>query len=247
MFLKIVTATFLCFAPAGCAEIYVAVASNFLEPAKAVTERFEAETGHKVVLVPGSSGKHYAQIINGAPYEVFLSADTVRPALLEKKGIGIPGSRFTYAVGKLVLWSADPDLIDENGDVLRQMDFRFLSVANPKLAPYGKAAQAVLQAFGLWQMLQERIVTGENISQAYHFVKSGNADLGFIAFSQIKTSGIREGSFWLVPGSLYPAIEQQAVLLGENKTARQFIDFLKKPSARQLISNYGYDIPGQIK
>jgi len=223
-------------------EIRVAVASNFADAAKSIARHFESSTGHKVILAYGSTGRHYAQIINGAPFDVFLAADAHRPDLLEKAGTAVAGSRFTYAVGKLVLWSPVNGYVDTNARVLQGMKFRFLAIANPKLAPYGTAAREVLQAHGLWGRLKGRIVRGENIGQAFQYVKSGNAELGFIAYSQLKrTNQPIVGSTWVVPQMLYRPIEQQAVLLKDGLVARSFLSFLRSDTAMQVIHDYGYE------
>ncbi|MCN4144928.1 MAG: molybdate ABC transporter substrate-binding protein [Thiohalomonas sp.] len=225
-------------------DIRVAVASNFSDTIKLIIERFEDKTGHKVILSVGSTGKHYAQIINGAPFELFFAADMRRPELLDKEGLIISGSRFTYAIGKVVLWSPEVNFVDASGDVLKQGKFRFLALANPKLAPYGKGAQQALQQRGDWHGLRKRMVRGENIGQAYQFVKSGNAQLGFVALSHIKRPDKPiEGSFWLVPESLYDPIEQQAVLLKDNDTARDFLDFVKNDETQTIIKGFGYGVP----
>lgn len=242
--LCIVLATSSVVSQAQPREIRVAVASNFSVAVRAITERFENKTGHKVTLVFGSSGKHYAQIKNGARLDVFLSADARRPRLLEDEGLAEHDSRFTYARGRLVLWSPELDYVDMGGSVLEEGDFRFLAIANPRLAPYGMAAQTVLEHRGLWKPLNRRIVRGENIGQAFQFVKSGNAALGFVAFSQISYPGHSpEGSYWEVPDSLYSPIEQQAVLLTDNTAARAFWDFLRTPETQALIQEYGYHTP----
>ena len=224
--------------------IHLAIASNFSEPIKTIAAQYERSTGHRLVLVFGSTGKHYAQIINGAPFDLFLAADKRRPQLLEQQGMAIAGTRFTYARGRLVLWSLNADYVDAAGKVLASGDFQRLAIANPKLAPYGKAAQQVLQSKGLWKVLQRRLVRGESIGQAYQFVRSGNAELGFVAYSQIKQPGYNNtGSYWLVPQDLYYPIEQQAVLLKENIAARDFLSFLLKPEIKKIIRQYGYDVP----
>ena len=225
-------------------EVRVAVASNFTGAAKTISKHFEANTGHKVILAYGSTGKHYAQIINGAPFDVFLAADVDRPELLEKEGSAVPGSRFTYAVGKLVLWSPKRRYVQPGGRVLKRLNFRFLAIANPRLAPYGVAAREVLQARGLWEVLTDRLVRGENISQTFQFVKSGNAELGFIAYSQVKRPGLSpKGSIWIVPQALYQPIKQQAILLKDSKVARSFLSFMQSEEALQIIHDYGYDTP----
>ncbi|RUM93867.1 MAG: molybdate ABC transporter substrate-binding protein, partial [Thiothrix sp.] len=168
-------------------NIHIAVASNFSDTIKQIPKYFKADTGHKVTLVFGSTGKHYAQIKNGAPFEAFFAADMKRPQLLDSEGLALPGSRFTYAIGKLALWSPTTGFVDKEGKALNEDNFHYLALANPKLAPYGKAAQQVLQQRGLWDSLSGRMVRGENIGQASQFVKSGNAELGFVAYSQIKS------------------------------------------------------------
>jgi molybdate transport system substrate-binding protein len=223
--------------------IRVAVASNFSEPIKAIAARYESHTGHRLLLVFGSTGKHYAQIKNGAPFELFLAADTSRPQLLEKQRIAIDGSRFTYARGRLVLWSPSNNYVDNKGIVLDSGEYRHLAIANPKLAPYGKAAQEVLESRGLWENLQRRMVRGESIGQTYQFVRSGNAELGFVAYSQInRPNHITTGSYWVIPQTLYKPIEQQAVLLKENIVARDFMSFLQTQEVKTLIKRYGYGV-----
>ena len=230
-----------CYAFAN--TIRVAVASNFSEPIKAIAARYESQTGHRLLLVFGSTGKHYAQIKNGAPFELFLAADTNRPQLLEKQGIAIDGSRFTYARGRLVLWSPRNNYVDAKGKVLDSGEYRHLAIANPKLAPYGKAAQQVLESRGLWKTSQRRLVRGESIGQTYQFVRSGNAELGFVAYSQInRPNHISTGSYWDIPQTLYKPIEQQAVLLKENIVARDFMSFLRTQEVKSLIKRYGYGV-----
>ena len=225
-------------------EIRVAAASNFSDAITALAERFEVDTGHKVTLIFGSTGKHYAQIKHGAPYDAFFAADKKRPEILEQEGLALPESRFTYAIGKIVLWSPGAGVVDTNGKVLEQGRFRHLAIANPKLAPYGKAAQQVLQARGLWDILKGKTVRGENIGQTFQFVSSGNAEMGFVAYSQVQRPGrTNEGSFWEVPQSQYAPIEQQAVLLKENDVARAFLLFVKSDQSKEIIHRYGYGTP----
>lgn len=225
-------------------EIHVAVASNFAGAITTIAKRFEMNTGHKVILSFGSTGKHYAQIKNGAPFDAFFAADVRRPQLLEEDGIALPGSRFTYAVGKLVLWSPKKDYVDSKGKILKHGEFRFLAIANPKLAPYGNAAVEVLQALGLWERLSQKIVRGENISQAFQYIRSGNAELGFIAYSQIKGSNQpMGGSFWEVPQELYSPIEQQAILLKDSEAAQAFLYFVRTEESLKIINDYGYKTP----
>ena len=229
---------------ASAADIRVAVASNFSRPMQDVARLFEQKTGHRVVLVYGSTGKHYAQIINGAPFEAFFAADIERPQRLEQESVAQAGSRFTYAVGKLVLWSPDTDMVDPQGRVLNTGNFRFLALANPRLAPYGRAAEEIIRAQGARERLHGRMVRGENIGQAFQFVKSGNAELGFVSLSQIKQPGKPvEGSYWNVPQSLYSPIEQQAVVLQDNPIAHAFAEFVKSDRAREIIQAYGYGVP----
>ena len=225
-------------------EIRVAVASNFADAIEDIAKRFEAKTGRRVTLTFGSTGKHYAQIKNGAPFDAFFAADIRHAELLEKEGLALPGRRFTYAVGKVVLWSPKAGYVDGEGKVLEQADFRHLAIANPKLAPYGQAAQEVLQTRGIWDKLSKRLVLGENIGQAFQFVGSGNAELGFVAYSQVKRpSQLIEGSWWEVPQALYTPIEQQAVLLKDSDTARDFLAYVRSDEALKIIREYGYGTP----
>ncbi len=227
-------------------EIQVAVAANFTAPMKLIATDFEKDTGHKVVASFGSTGKFYAQIKAGAPFEILLAADDETPARLEKEGDGIAGSRFTYAIGKLVLWSRKNDYVDDKGEVLKRNEFQHLSLANPKLAPYGAAGVELLKALGLLDAAQPKFVTAENITQAYQFVASGNAELGFIALSQVFKDGkIAEGSGWIVPQNLYTPIRQDAVLLAKGKgrpAAAALLQYLKSDKAKTTIRSFGYDI-----
>ena len=235
------------FLPTGnlkAEEIHIAVASNFSATMRLLAERFEAQSDHRVILLPGSTGKHFAQIVNGAPFDAFFAADVKRPERLEAEGRIIPGSRFSYAIGKLVLWSPDPELVDGDGAVLESGSFRRFAIANPRLAPYGRAAQQFLESRGIWESLQPRLVRGENIGQAFQFVASGNAELGLVALSQLMQSG-REpaGSRWQVPEKLHAPIEQQAVLLSDSAAAADFMRFAKSEPARAIIRDSGYGIP----
>ena len=225
-------------------EIHVVVASNFYEALSTISKQFETKTGHNVTLMPGSTGKHYAQIKNGAPFDVFFAADIRRPKLLEQEGAAVYGSRFTYAIGKVVLWSPRNGFVDLKGHVLNNGEFYHLAIANPKLAPYGRAAREVLKRLGLWDKLMGLIVRGENISQTFQFVKSGNADLGFVARSQVHHSGRPlEGSWWDIPQELYTPIEQQAVLLKDGEVARTFLTFVRSDKGHKIIHSYGYGTP----
>ncbi|MBS1170402.1 MAG: modA2 [Burkholderiaceae bacterium] len=234
----------LCSA-AFAAEVKVAVAANFTAPIKALAPGFEKATGHKLVLSYGSTGKFYAQIKNGAPFDVFLAADDETPIRLEKENGIVPGSRFTYAIGKLVLWSAKPRYVDGKGEVLRKNQFKHLAIAAPKLAPYGAAAFEALTNLKLLPALKPKIVQGENIGQTHQFISSGNAELGFVALSQVYKDGqITSGSAWVVPSRLYSPIRQDAVILTHgqgNPAAKALVDYLKSAGARKLIKTYGYD------
>jgi molybdate transport system substrate-binding protein len=246
VFLSIIaTAALLLIAGGSVADdVRVAVASNFAETLKIIAERFERDTGHRIIRIIGSTGKHYAQIRNGAPFDAFFAADVERPALLEQQGAAAPGSRFTYALGKLVLWSPQLDYVDAEGKLLADEKIRHLAIANPKLAPYGRAAQQVLQSRGVWRSFQGRLVQGENIGQTFQFVKSGNLALGFVAFSQLKRPGQSiEGSLWEVPQSLYSPIAQQAVLLREDQATRDFLAFVRTEESLQTIRDFGYGTP----
>lgn len=222
-------------------EIKVAVATNFVGAMNALVERFEETSGHKVLVSSGSTGGHYAQIKNGAPFEAFFAADSERPRLLETEGVAVPGTRFLYAVGRLALWSTRAGYVDADAVVLETGDFRHLAIANPELAPYGAAARDVLTARGLWDRLRARVVTGQDIGQAHSFVQTGNAELGFVAWSQLKQPGGEiAGSYWVVPESLHRPIEQEAVLLRDVPAARAFLEFVNGREAREIIRSYGY-------
>ncbi|MBS1188163.1 MAG: molybdenum transporter, periplasmic molybdate-binding protein [Burkholderiaceae bacterium] len=227
-------------------EVRVAVAANFTAPAKAIGAQFEHDTGHKLVLSFGATGKFYAQIANGAPFDVLLSADDTTPARMEKEGLAVAGSRFTYATGKLVLWSARGRLVDGKGNVLKTGNFRHLAIANPKLAPYGLAAMETLAALKLAESLQPKLVQAENIAQAFQFIASGNAELGFVALSQVTSDGkLENGSVWIVPARLHQPIRQDAVILAKganNRAALAWMKYLRGNKARSVIKSYGYDL-----
>ncbi len=230
----------------AAAEVSVAVAANFTAPMQKITKIFEADTGHKALLAFGATGAFYAQIKNGAPFQVLLAADKETPARLEKEGFVMAGARFTYAVGKLVLWSKRPSLVDNKGYVLRQGGFDKLAVANPKLAPYGAAAMETLTKLGLLAQLQPKFVEGANIGQTYQFVASENAALGFVALSQVYADGrLTEGSAWIVPANFHAPIQQDAVLLTtgkDNAAATALMTYLQGDKARAIIRAYGYDL-----
>ena len=227
------------------ADVTVAVAANFTAPMQKIAEAFAQDTGHKAVLAFGATGKFYAQIKNGAPFQVLLAADNETPAKLEKEGFAVAGTRFTYATGRLVLWSAQPGVVDDKGDVLRTSQDGKVALADPKLAPYGAAAIETMTQLGLLERLQPRFVQGENIAQAYQFVATGNAPMGFVALSQVMVDGrIAKGSAWVVPAKLHAPILQDAVLLNpgkDNPAALALTRYLRGEKARAIILSYGYE------
>ncbi len=226
------------------AEVQVAVAANFTAPMQKIAAEFEKDTGHKALLAFGATGKFYAQIKNGAPFQVFLAADDKTPARLETEGDTVPGSRFTYAIGTLVLWSAQPGMVDDQGEVLKKGQFKHLAMTNPKTAPYGAAAVAVLTKMGLLDAIEPKFVTGENVSQTYQFIATGNAELGFVALSQVMMDGkLTSGSAWIVPSNLHQPIRQDAVVLSSGKdqpAAKALVEYLKGDKAVAIIKSYGY-------
>lgn len=229
---------------AWAAEVQVAVAANFSATLQALVPAFEKESGHQVRLITGATGKFYAQIKNGAPFQVMLAADSQTPLLLEQEGFAVPGSRFTYAMGRLVLWSRQPDLVDTQGEVLRSHRFKRLAIADPRLAPYGAAAMQALERMGVLPQLKDRLVQGDSVAQAYQFVASGNAELGLIARAQTMVDGKPVGgSYWLLPENLHSPLRQDAVLLksGEgNRAAWALLQYLQSPQARALMRDQGY-------
>jgi molybdate transport system substrate-binding protein len=233
-------------ASARAGEVNVAVAANFTAPMKVIAAEFEKDTGHRANLSFASTGKFYAQIRNGAPFQVMLSADDTTPEKLEAEGLGVPGSRFTYAIGTLVLWSAKPGLVDADAGVLRSGGYNKLAIANPRLAPYGKAAEEVLAGMGLLAGARAKFVMGENIAQTFQFAHTGNADIGFVALSQVMKDGkLTGGSAWIVPGRLHTPIRQDAVMLTSGKgnaAASALLDYLKSDKVRTIIRSYGYEI-----
>lgn len=234
------------FAPAGAGEVRVAVASNFVRTLNELSRDFEATANDSVLISAGSTGKLHAQIANGAPFEVFLSADADSPRRLEQDGHAVAESRFTYAVGRLALWTTRPGIEDVSRSVLEEGSFRHVALANPRTAPYGAAAFQVMTSMELWDALESRAVFGENVAQTFSFVSTGNAELGFVALAQV--TGLDEadrGSYWLVPSRLHAPIEQQAVLLAagrKNAAAVRFVSYLRSPAARSIIERAGYEV-----
>ncbi|MCX7205571.1 MAG: molybdate ABC transporter substrate-binding protein [Proteobacteria bacterium] len=230
--------------PAFADEVQVAVAANFAGPMQKIAVLFEQSSGHKLLLSSGATGKFYAQIKNGAPFEVLLAADDETPAKLEKESLAT--NRFTYAIGKLVLWSEKANYVDDKGEILKKASFAHLAIANPKLAPYGLAASETLKALGIFDLLAPKFVTGENIAQTHQFIATGNAELGFIAMSQAFEAGkLKSGSAWIVPPALYSAIRQDAVLLNKGKgkpAAEALLKFLQSAPAKAIINASGYTI-----
>ena len=231
-------------ASAHADEVSVAVAANFTAPMQKIAALFEKDTGHKAVLSFGATGKFYAQINNGAPFGILLAADDTTPEKLAKEGKGVDASRFTYAIGQLVLWSKQPNYVDDKGAVLKTGDYKHIAIANPKLAPYGLAAMETLGKLGLTEQVQAKTVLGENIGQTYQFAASGNAQLGFVALSQVMEDGkLREGSAWVVPEAMHQPIRQDAIVLNgakDNAAAKALMDYLKGDKARAIIKSYGY-------
>lgn len=235
----------LAVTPALAEQALVAVAANFVPPFREVATEFEKATGHTVQVASGSSGSFYTQIKNGAPFDVFFSADNERPKLLEEEGLGVKGSRFTYAIGRLVLWSPDPSLV-KGEDALRSASFKHLAIANPKSAPYGVAAMQAMQKLGVWESVQPRLVLGESLGQTIGFIESGNAELGFLALSQVMDPKMKgTGGRWDVPSTLHEPIKQDVVLLTKGKNnpaANGLMEFIGGPQARAIIERYGYEL-----
>jgi molybdate transport system substrate-binding protein len=244
LLLSVVLAVVALAGPALAAEVKVAVAANFTEPAKEIAARFKVRTGHDATLSFGSSGQFYAQIANEAPFEVFLSADRERPEKAEAEGLAVAGSRFTYAVGRLVLFSKTPGLVDAKGAVLKAGKFNKIAIADPKTAPYGVAAVETMKKLRVYDALAPKLVQGTSITQAYQFVDTGAAELGFVALSQVVT--VKGGSRWTVPAADHTPIDQQAALLktgANNAAATAFMSFLKGAEAKAIVRKYGYEAP----
>ena len=234
----------VCASAANAETVNVAVAANFSVPIKMIAADFEKASGHIVTISSGSTGKFYAQIKNGAPFDVFLAADEKTPIKLEKENEAVSGSRFTYAIGTLALWSAKDGYVDAKGDILKKETWAHLSIASPKLAPYGLAAQETLEKLKLWDAIQPRLVQGENIAQAHQFVATGNAEIGFVALSQIYKDGkVQSGSAWIVPAEYYNPIRQDAIILNkgkDNAAAAALMAYLKTEPALKIIRSFGY-------
>ena len=245
-FIGLLVAFFSLAVSSQAANVSVAVAANFTAPMQKIAKAFEQETGHKALLSFGSTGNFYAQIRNGAPFHVLLAADDDTPLKIEQEGLGVPGSRFTYAIGKLVLWSKQPGLVDDKGDILRSGKFARIAIANPKLAPYGAAAIDTMAKLELLPVLQPRFVQGENIAQTYQFIATENAPLGFVALSQVLVDGkIVQGSAWIVPAGLHAPIAQDALVLSagkDNPAATALMGFLRSDRVKVLIRSYGYGL-----
>ena len=235
----------LAVTPALAEQVLVAVAANFVPPFREVAMEFEKATGHTVQTASGSSGAFFTQIKNGAPFDVFFSADNERPKLLEEEGLGVKGSRFTYAIGRLVLWSPDPNLV-KGEDTLRSGKFKHLAIADPKTAPYGVAAKQAMQKLEVWESVQPRLVLGESLGQTIGFIESGNAELGFLALSQVLDPKIKgKGGRWDVPSTLHEPIQQDVVLLTkgkDNPAANAMMEFMRGPQAMAIIERYGYEL-----
>lgn len=231
---------------ARAAEVAVAVAANMTAPMRKVAAAFERDTGHQARLAFGSTGRFYAQVKHGAPFQVLLAADQETPAKLEAEGLAVAGSRFTYAVGRLVLWSASPGVVDTQADVLRRPGQGKVAIADPKLAPYGAAAMETMRALGVEAAVRPRLVQGESIAQAYQFVVSGNAPMGFVALSQVMVDGrIGQGSAWVVPANLHAPIRQDAVLLAAGRdqpAATALLQYLRGDTARTILRSHGYEL-----
>lgn len=240
------TLLFALVSSARAGEVQVAVAANFAVPMARIGEGFTAATGHTLKVSTGSTGKFYTQIVSGAPFEVLVAADDETPRKLIAEGHAVAGSSFTYALGKLVLWSAQPGVVDDRGAVLGSDKVRHVAIANPKVAPYGAAGLEVIKARGLTEAVTPKLVTGESIAQAFQFVATGNAEVGFVALSQVAVPGKPvTGSYWVVPAGLYGEIRQDAVLLktgADNPAARALLDHLKSEPAKKLIREFGYGL-----
>ena len=232
---------------AQAAEVSVATASNFVAPLAQVAVLFQKESGHTLKVSSAASGKLYAQIKGGARFDVFLSADEELPKQLLQEGLAVGGSRFVYATGRLVLWSAQPGLVDEKASVLNKGNFSTLAIANPVNSPYGVAAKETLTKLTMWNSIQRKLDKGDDLAQTYQLAASERDDLAFIALSQVMRDGkISQGSWWLVPPEMHKPIRQSAVLLSgakDKEAAKVFLEFLKGEKARAVMRGFGYDLP----
>ena len=240
------TAALALSAAAQAEVVQIAVAANFTAPARALAEIFARTTGHEAKLSFGATGAFYTQIKNGAPFDILLAADDERPIRLEKEGDTVPGSRFTYAIGQLVLWSAKPGFVDDQGAVLKGGNFNKIAIANPKLAPYGAAAVETMDKLGLAAALTPKLVTGESIGQTYNFIATGNAELGFVALAQVLDGGkLKSGSMWVVPAKYHAPIIQDAVILkraAANPAAKAWMALMRSPNTQDFMRSYGYEV-----
>ena len=240
------TAALALSAAAQAEVVQIAVGANFTAPARALAEIFARTTGHEAKLSFGATGAFYTQIKNGAPFDILLAADDERPIRLEKEGDTVPGSRFTYAIGQLVLWSAKPGFVDGEGAVLKGGKFNKIAIANPKLAPYGAAAVETMDKLGLAAALTPKLVTGESIGQTYNFIATGNAELGFVALAQVLDGGkLKSGSMWVVPAKYHAPIIQDAVILkraAANPAAKAWMALMRSPNTQDFIRSYGYEV-----
>ena len=227
---------------ANASTLRIAVASNFTHTMKSIVKRYHEKTAQRVLISSGSTGKHFAQIMNGAPFDIFFAADKRRPEIIENNNIVQPGNRFTYAIGQLVLWSAKIQDRHLNLSIFNNFTNKYLAIANPKLAPYGKAAEETLKKINAWSRIRKNIVMGENITQAFQFAASGNAALAMLAYSQVKQANAN-GQYYLIPKNHYTPIEQQAVILKNNKNVQSFVSFFKSKKSQDLILNAGYRLP----
>jgi len=241
LFASLITAV----TPGFAEQVLVAVAANFAPPFREIAIEFETTTGHNVRVASGSSGNFYSQIKNGAPFDVFFSADAERPKLLEDEGLGIKDTRFTYAIGRLVLWSPNENLI-KGEETLRSKQYKRLAMANPKTAPYGVAAMQTMQKLELWETLQPQIVMGESLGQTMGFIESGNAQIGFVGLSQVLGPKMKgKGGRWDVPNNLHEPIKQDVIVLTrakDNQAAKALMEFIGSPQAKKIIERYGYEL-----
>jgi len=242
----IVSALLLSSSSLFAGQVNVAVAGNFFKPIKVLASAFELKSGHQVILSTASTGKLYAQINNGAPFELFFAADQRRPSTLVRDNLAVANSQFTYAKGQLVLWSKDINAVDSQGNILHSLGLARLAIANPKAAPYGEQAINALQKMGIYQQIATKLVEGQNIGQTYQYISSGSVLMGIVALSQVMVDGhINAGSYWVIPRDFYQPIQQDAVLLEKGKNnpvAHAFVNYLKSADALKIIRSFGYEV-----